>query len=87
MAEPDDKPDKWMQTVHPKKGALHKQLGIPQSKKIPTSTLHSAASKGGKLGKRANLALRYRGLAYGGVVSGCDEDEKPMKRPRPRYGA
>jgi ribosome modulation factor len=53
--------DKWMQDVHPKKGALHKQLGIPADKKIPTSTLRSNAKKGGLLGKRANLALRYRG--------------------------
>lgn len=53
--------DKWMQDVHPKKGALHKQLDIPQGKKIATSTLHAAAKKGGLLGKRANLALRYRG--------------------------
>lgn len=39
-----------------KKGALHRQLGIPQKDKIPASTLAAAASKGGKLGARARLA-------------------------------
>jgi len=38
-------------------GALHKQLGIPMSKKIPMSTLQSAAKKDGKLGERARLAI------------------------------
>ncbi len=57
----EDEGEKWMQDVHPKKGALHKQLGIPQDEKIPTDTLKTAAKKGGLLGKRANLALRYRG--------------------------
>jgi hypothetical protein len=52
---------KWMQNVHPEKGALHRQLGIPEGQKIPTSTLERDAHAGGKLGKRANLALRYRG--------------------------
>jgi hypothetical protein len=39
---------------HP--GALHKQLGVPQGKKIPASKIAAAASKGGKLGQRARLA-------------------------------
>jgi len=53
--------DKWMQKVHPKKGALHRQLGIPSGDKIPTGLLREKAKAGGTLGKRANLALRYRG--------------------------
>lgn len=53
--------EKWMQSVHPKKGALHKQLGISADQKISTSALKAAANKGGLLAKRANLALRYRG--------------------------
>lgn len=39
---------------HP--GALHKELGIKQGKKIPEKTLSKAAQAGGKLGKRARLA-------------------------------
>lgn len=37
-------------------GALHEQLGVPEDKKIPAKKLNAAAEKGGKLGKRANLA-------------------------------
>lgn len=54
--------DKWMQDVHPKKGALHEQLHIPEDKKIPTKTLEKAThAKSRLLKKRANLALNYRG--------------------------
>lgn len=61
--------DKWMQGVHPKKGALHEQLGIPQGQKISTRTLEKAThSPNALLDKRANLALRYRGKAAGGSV-------------------
>ena len=47
---------KWIQAMHMKKGALHKELGVPVGKKIPKSKLKAAAGKGGKLGKRARLA-------------------------------
>jgi hypothetical protein len=54
--------NKWMQKVHPEKGALHRELGIPEGQKIPTSTLEKDAHSSNKLlAKRANLALRYRG--------------------------
>lgn len=39
---------------HP--GALHKELGVKEGKKIPAKKLATAAKKGGKLGKRARLA-------------------------------
>jgi hypothetical protein len=39
-----------------KPGALHKQLGVPQGKKIPAKKLSKAAKAGGKLGQRARLA-------------------------------
>ena len=40
---------------HP--GALHRELGIPKGRKIPTSTLQADAKKKGKLGQRARFAL------------------------------
>jgi hypothetical protein len=44
---------------HP--GALHKELGIPQSKKIPTTTLEKAAhSDNPTLRKRAQFALNAK---------------------------
>jgi hypothetical protein len=53
----------WIQKAIKKPGALHKQLGISQDKKIPVSKLQSAAKKGGTLGRRARLALTLRKLA------------------------
>lgn len=54
--------EKWIQKAIKKKGALHRQLGIPQSKKIPVSLLKKISKKGGKLGRRARLALTLRKL-------------------------
>ena len=50
---------KWIQNaIKPgKKGALHKQLGVPQDQKIPSAKLAAAAKKGGKVGQRARLAM------------------------------
>lgn len=48
--------EKWIQGAIKKKGALHKELGVPAGKKIPAKKLDAAAKKGGKLGQRARLA-------------------------------
>lgn len=48
---------KWIQAMHMKKGALHKDLGVPAGKKIPASKLKKAEhSKNPTTRKRANLA-------------------------------
>lgn len=52
----------WISKAIKKPGALHNQLGVPQGKKIPEKKLEAAASKGGKLGKRARLAETLKGL-------------------------
>jgi hypothetical protein len=54
--------DKWIQQAIKKPGALHTQLKVPQGEKIPLETLKAAAEKGGKLGRRARLALTLRKL-------------------------
>jgi hypothetical protein len=46
----------WIAKMHMKKGALHKEMGVAEGKKIPAKKLAKAAGKGGKLGKRARLA-------------------------------
>lgn len=46
----------WIKGAIKKPGALHKELGVPQGKKIPKKKIAAAAKKGGKLGKRARLA-------------------------------
>jgi hypothetical protein len=48
--------ENWIAGAIKKKGALHKQLGVPEGKKIPGKKLEAAAEKGGKLGQRARLA-------------------------------
>ncbi len=46
----------WIAGAIKKPGALHKELGVAQGKKIPASKLAKATKKGGKEGKRARLA-------------------------------
>lgn len=47
---------KWIQSAIKHPGALHKELGVPEGKKIPAKKLAGAAKKGGKEGMRARLA-------------------------------
>ena len=49
---------------HP--GALHRELGVPQGKKIPEGKIEAAAKKGGKLGQRARFAETLAHLRPGG---------------------
>ena len=46
----------WIAGAIKKPGQLHKDLGVPQGKKIPEKKLEAAAAKGGKVGQRARLA-------------------------------
>ena len=46
----------WIQGAIKKPGALHRELDVPEGKKIPAKKLNAAAKKGGKLGQRARLA-------------------------------
>jgi hypothetical protein len=45
---------------HP--GALHKELHVPEGKKIPEKKLKAAEKKGGKIAKRAHLAETLKKL-------------------------
>ena len=54
--------EKWIQKAIKKPGALHKELGVPAGKKIPTKKLAAAAKKPGKIGQRARLAETLKGL-------------------------
>lgn len=50
------KDKKFIQKSIKKPAALHKQLGVPEGKKIPSKKLNSAAKEGDKLGQRARFA-------------------------------
>lgn len=43
-------------------GQLHQELGVPKGQKIPREKLQSAARKGGRTAKRAQLALNANPL-------------------------
>jgi len=45
---------------HP--GALHKELHVPEGKKIPQNKLAKAAKAKGKLGQRARFAETLEGM-------------------------
>ena len=52
-----EKKEKWIQGAIKHKGALHKELHVPEGKKIPESKLKKAEhSKNPTERKRANLA-------------------------------
>jgi hypothetical protein len=52
----------WIAQATKNKGALHRNLGVPQGEKIPAAKLKAAAAKGGKVGKEARLAQTLKGL-------------------------
>jgi hypothetical protein len=54
--------EKWIQKAIKNPGALHKELGVAEGKKIPSKKLNAAAKKPGKLGQRARLAKTLRGF-------------------------
>lgn len=55
----------WIAGAIKHKGALHRELGVPQGQKIPAKKLAAAAAKGGTIGKRARLAQTLGKLRKG----------------------
>lgn len=47
---------------HP--GALHRDLGVPQGKRIPAALLREAAKRPGVVGRRARFAETLKGLNH-----------------------
>lgn len=57
---------KWIQGAIKHPGALHKELGVPEGKKISAKKLAKAAhSSNPKLAKRARLAETLKGFHRG----------------------
>lgn len=56
--------NRWIQRAlsKHKKGALHRQLGIPEGTVIPLAILREASKEPGLLGQRARFALNLRKL-------------------------
>lgn len=57
--------EKWIAGAIKHKGALRKELHVPEGKKIPEKKLKAAAKKGGVEGKRARLAETLKGFHKG----------------------
>lgn len=55
--------EKWIQKSIKHKGALHKQLGVAEGKKIPAKKLAASAKKKGKEGQRARLAQTLKKIS------------------------
>lgn len=54
---------KWIQKAIKHPGKLHRELGVPEGKKIPAKKLEKAAnSKNPTLRKEANLAKTLKGF-------------------------
>lgn len=61
-AEPSYKKKNWIAGAIKRPGALHREMGVAQGKKIPQGKLAAAANRGGKLGQRARLAETLEGM-------------------------
>ena len=53
----------WIAGAIKKPGQLHKDLGVPEGKKIPAAKLNAATKMGGKIAQRANLAKTLKKVA------------------------
>lgn len=56
---------KWIQGAIKREGQLHRDLGVPQGKKIPPEMIRKAAKQKGAVGRRARLALVLSKLRKG----------------------
>jgi hypothetical protein len=54
----------WIAGAIKHKGALHKELGVPQGQKIPAGKIAKAAKSGGTLGRRARLAQTLKSFHH-----------------------
>lgn len=52
----------WIAGAIKRPGQLHRDLGVPQGKKIPPGLIAAAARKGGAVGRRARLAQTLKKL-------------------------
>lgn len=55
-----DAKEGWIAGAIKRPGQLHRDLGVPQGKKIPLGVVQDAAKRKGKVGARARLALTLR---------------------------
>lgn len=75
---------KWVAKATRDKGALHRNLGVPEGEKIPEDKLDAATrSKDATIRKEANLAKTLKGFHHKAKKSGHSAKEARAKM----YGA
>jgi len=57
-----EKKGNWIKDAIKNPGALHKEMGIPEGRKIPADKLKKASKKKGLEGARARLAETLKGF-------------------------
>ena len=50
----------WIKSAVKRPGQLHRDLGVPEGKKIPAGKIAAAAKQKGKIGQRARLAQTFK---------------------------
>ena len=75
----------WIAGAIKRPSALHKALNVPKDVNIPTGKLNTAAEKGGKIGKEANLAKTLKSF-HEESVEDSKEDKKADKAGEKKYG-
>lgn len=53
---------KFLKDAIKRPGQLHRDLGVPEGKKIPEGKLRAAEKRPGKVGERARLAETMKGF-------------------------
>lgn len=64
----------FIQNAIKRPGQLHRDLGVPEGKKIPEGKLEAAAHKKGKVGARARFAEILKGIRRKSTGKRMQED-------------
>jgi len=76
----------WIAGAIKKPGALHKQLGVAEDKKIPAKKINAAAKKGGLLAKRANLAKTLKSFSKSKKAETKKHESKAFEAKEKKHG-
>jgi hypothetical protein len=75
----------WIAGAIKHKGALHRQLGVPEGQKIPAAKIESAShSSNPTLAKRANLAKTLKG--FDGIIQREKSELAAHQAKIPKFG-
>lgn len=73
--------ENWIQSAIKRPGQLHRDLGVPQGKKIPKGMVAAAAKRKGKVGQRARLAQTLSGFSRSKQTKESNDCHEPAGQP------